>query len=126
MTFIVHSSQYGIDTGPSLVLALPQMEFSAAFRRNRLYSRKKDSICASVPDISQMSVGFKSKVDSRYAGDQNRMPEYLNFKSKLADLNEHDAEQQLKVQLDRLLEALELLEENDRVEPSMLEQVVSV
>jgi hypothetical protein len=55
------------------------------------------------------------------------MPEYLNFESKLTELNDTEAkERQLRLQLERVLEALNRLEEKDRVAPSMMENVVSV
>ena len=54
------------------------------------------------------------------------MPDYLNFQSKLADLNDDEAEEQLKVQIARLQEAINRLVESDRLAPCMLEQVVSV
>lgn len=54
------------------------------------------------------------------------MPEYLNFESKLADLNHDEAEQQLKLRIDLVLQAVTRLEENDRVEPCVLERMVSV
>ena len=54
------------------------------------------------------------------------MPEYLNFDTKLADLDEAKVEEQLKVQIERVLEALSRLEDGERIDPRMLEQVVSV
>ena len=54
------------------------------------------------------------------------MPEYLNFESKLTDLNHDEAEEQLRRQMELMQEALTRLEENDRLEPSTLEQTVSV
>lgn len=54
------------------------------------------------------------------------MPTYLEFDSKIADLNEAEAEEQLREQMTRLQEAISRLQENDRLAPSMLEHVVSV
>jgi len=54
------------------------------------------------------------------------MPDYLNFDSKLTDLDQNEAEEQLKEQIERVLEALNRLEETDRIDPKMFERVVSV
>jgi hypothetical protein len=54
------------------------------------------------------------------------MPEYLKFEFKFADLNNHDAEQLLKERIQLVLNAIERLKQNDRVEPSVLERTVSV
>ena len=54
------------------------------------------------------------------------MPDYLDFVDKLADLNDEDAERQLRVQMERVNEAIVRLEQNDRISPQMLERLVSV
>jgi len=54
------------------------------------------------------------------------MPDYLDFESKLADLKDDEASEQLRVQIERVREAINRLKESDRLSPSMLERVVSV
>jgi hypothetical protein len=54
------------------------------------------------------------------------MPEYLNFASPLSQLNEDEANEQLTEQIQRMLEVIERLDKNDRIDPKVLEEVVSV
>lgn len=54
------------------------------------------------------------------------MPEYLNFASKLTDLEPEQAAEQLRQQIELVQQAQSRLEENYRIEPSTLERMVSV
>jgi hypothetical protein len=54
------------------------------------------------------------------------MPEYLKLDSKLTDLNPEQVAQQLRRQMELVRKAMSRLEENDRINPSTLERMVSV
>lgn len=54
------------------------------------------------------------------------MPEYLNFGSRLSELEPEEAEEQLLLQLARLQEALARLKESEKISSDLFSRVVSV
>lgn len=55
-----------------------------------------------------------------------QMPEYLSFDSDLADLTPEEAAEQLALQREQLMKAMDRLKDADRIDPKIFECVVSV